>query len=240
MNYVLSDIHGNMNAFLSILQKIQLKPEDTLYVLGDIIDRNEYGIQILRLLMKMDNAKLLCGNHEKMMLDAVGNSGELMPINNKAMDLWIRQNGGDITLNYLKHIKKSIRKEILSYLSDLPLQYKVVIGDKQYLLVHAAPPELFSETHPRYKIYGSKEEFCVWYRLRYYDKMPDCYTAVIFGHSPTFRYQDSDPLRIYYGENRIIGIDCGCGLPHQDSPFFTINGRLGCLRLEDMKEFYSE
>ena len=37
-------------------------------------------------------------------------------------------------------------------------------------------------------------------------------------------------MRIYHG-NRMIGIDCGCAYK---------NGRLACLRLDDMKEFYSE
>lgn len=47
MIYVMSDIHGNMRRFRSVLEKIQLRPEDTLYVLGDVIDRHPYGIEIL-------------------------------------------------------------------------------------------------------------------------------------------------------------------------------------------------
>ena len=38
MTYVLSDIHGNSRRFQSILSQIDLQPEDTLYILGDIID----------------------------------------------------------------------------------------------------------------------------------------------------------------------------------------------------------
>ena len=34
MNYVLSDIHGNLRAFRGIMEQIRLRPEDTLYVLG--------------------------------------------------------------------------------------------------------------------------------------------------------------------------------------------------------------
>lgn len=53
---------------------------------------------------------------------------------------------------------------------------------------------------------------------------------VIFGHTPTIHYQSGSPMRIYYGSGR-IGVDCGCAYPE---------GRLACLRLDDMKEFYSE
>lgn len=40
MIYVMADIHGHEGRFDSILQQIGLQPEDTLYVLGDVIDRN--------------------------------------------------------------------------------------------------------------------------------------------------------------------------------------------------------
>ena len=48
MIYVLSDIHGNMKRFDSIMEQINLKPEETLYVLGDVIDRYPDGIKILK------------------------------------------------------------------------------------------------------------------------------------------------------------------------------------------------
>ena len=71
MIYVLSDIHGQKRRFDSILKQIDLRPADTLYVLGDVIDRYPHGIKILRQLMSMPNAKLILGNHERMMLDAL-------------------------------------------------------------------------------------------------------------------------------------------------------------------------
>ena len=40
-------------------------------------------------------------------------------------------------------------------------------------------------------------------------------------------------MTIYYGKDK-IGIDCGSGYPEGSQ------GRLACLRLDDMQEFYSE
>lgn len=54
MNYVLSDIHGNIYALDSILEQINLQSTDKLYVLGDVIDRHPYGLLILQKLMKMN------------------------------------------------------------------------------------------------------------------------------------------------------------------------------------------
>ena len=51
MTYVMSDIHGNMRRFNSVMEKINLQPEDTLYILGDVIDRHPDGIRILRRIM---------------------------------------------------------------------------------------------------------------------------------------------------------------------------------------------
>ena len=116
MIYVLSDIHGQRRRFDSIMKQINLQPEDTLYVLGDVIDRNPDGIKILRQLMAMPNVKLLLGNHEQMMLDAL-----YYPVPEHAYwpdeyltsmkNHWYN-NGGGVTHNYLKHIKKTVRQEI--------------------------------------------------------------------------------------------------------------------------------
>ena len=51
MIYVLSDIHGNKENFDSILEKINLRMEDSQYILGDVIDRYPYGIQLLQQIM---------------------------------------------------------------------------------------------------------------------------------------------------------------------------------------------
>ena len=64
MIYVLSDIHGNERRFNSVLEQINLQASDTLYILGDVIDRHPDGIRILRRIMDMPNAKMLLGNHE--------------------------------------------------------------------------------------------------------------------------------------------------------------------------------
>ncbi len=37
--YVISDIHGEYELFIKLLEKIRFTSADTLYVLGDVIDR---------------------------------------------------------------------------------------------------------------------------------------------------------------------------------------------------------
>lgn len=96
MIYVLSDIHGNERRFHSVLKQINLQPEDTLYILGDVIDRHPGGIRILRESMSMPNVKMILGNHEYMMLRALGVPRDDNWDDGGAMGHWYR-NGGKMT-----------------------------------------------------------------------------------------------------------------------------------------------
>ena len=65
----MSDIHGQYEAFLDILNKIKLSDNDSLYILGDIIDRGPKSLEIYNYIKDKHNIFLIKGNHEKMMLD---------------------------------------------------------------------------------------------------------------------------------------------------------------------------
>lgn len=239
MIYVMSDIHGNMRRFRSVMEQIQLQPEDTLYVLGDVIDRFPYGIEILRELMAMPNVKMLLGNHEYMMLMA--KDPEYTESFTHTVDrlnapiLWY-SNSGKVTESKFDKLDSQEQKAILDYLRSLPLSYEITVGDKRYRLIHAAPLELYLENR---WYYTNPTMFTVWYRW----KASECIDydgTIIFGHSPTYNFCPfEDPMHIYYGKKR-IGIDCGSGFP-VNAPIYAVpHGRLACLRLDDMKEFYSE
>lgn len=232
MQYVLSDIHGNERRFASILKQIHLQPEDTLYVLGDVIDRHPGGIRILRKIMAMPNAKMLLGNHEYMMLRALGHPYDGVWAEG-AVAHWYR-NGGKVTHDHWKRIRKSLRVEIVQYLRSLPLHFDIEVGGAKYKLVHGAPAESF-DGDPKYR---NSTHFAVWKRLDISDTFSGDYTLV-FGHTPTRHYQDNVPMEIWMADRR-IGIDCGSGYPEDKENPNSGYGRLACLRLEDGKVFYSE
>lgn len=71
MTYVMSDIHGDLDRFRSVMDQIHLKADDHLYVLGDVIDGYPYGLDVLYELRDMPNATVLLGNHEKMCYDSM-------------------------------------------------------------------------------------------------------------------------------------------------------------------------
>jgi serine/threonine protein phosphatase 1 len=43
----MSDIHGQYDMFMELLDKIKLKEIDTLYILGDVLDRGPHPIKTL-------------------------------------------------------------------------------------------------------------------------------------------------------------------------------------------------
>ena len=42
MTYAVSDIHGCYDKYKALLEKLDLKEDDRLYVLGDVVDRSDY------------------------------------------------------------------------------------------------------------------------------------------------------------------------------------------------------
>lgn len=217
MIYVMSDIHGYYSRYKNIMEKICLTKDDHLYVLGDCIDRNPFGLKILKELVAMPNATVLLGNHEHMMLEALTRT--------HPEDLYIHRwyrNGGDVTHARLKHCTKAYREEMLETIRVLPINVEISCNGREYLLVHGGPLGC------RYK-HEDPVMDAVWMRLTPDTVLPTERT-VIFGHTPTDHYQHCDPMQIYYGR-KMIGIDCGCAYPE---------GRLACLRLDDMKVFYSD
>ncbi|MBP1543413.1 MAG: hypothetical protein J6A16_04895, partial [Oscillospiraceae bacterium] len=63
----------------------------------------------------------------------------------------------------------------------------------------------------------------------------------VFGHTGTFIWNPMSSPSIWHEKN-LIGIDCGCAVKQgfQHPMIGMVKGRLGCIRLEDMKCFYSE
>ena len=108
----------------------------------------------------------------------------------------------------------------------------------RYILVHGGA---IAEYHNYMYRYDNQEEFAVWNRI-YYNEPDIKGKIIIFGHTPTSEYQHSNPLEIWRSPSGgKIGIDCGCGFPHSLSQGrYPAYGRLACLRLDDMKVFYSE
>ena len=60
-----SDIHGNLPFFRSLMDKVQLTPEDVLILVGDMLEKGRDSLALLRHLMALSRTHTvypLCGN----------------------------------------------------------------------------------------------------------------------------------------------------------------------------------
>ena len=71
MIYAISDIHGAYDKYIKMLEKIKFNDDDTLYVIGDVIDRGKDSIKILQDMMNRANVFPILGNHEIMALSVL-------------------------------------------------------------------------------------------------------------------------------------------------------------------------
>ena len=115
-----------------------------------------------------------------------------------------------------------MKEGVLDYLSDLALFEEIKVKNDEYVIVHAGIRNFDGNTvlddlSPDDFIYESLDPD----REYYEDK------TVIAGHIHTNELPDPDPDMIYYG-NGTIFLDCGSDK----------NGTLGCLCLDNGKEFY--
>lgn len=220
MKYVMSDIHGCYDEYIKMLELIKFSDNDELYILGDIFDRKEKPLEILDHILGHKNIHLLKGNHEKMFEEAY-ESGDV--------SLWY-YNGGGATDVEIVHRGEGYREMLYKYIKKMPY---IKVVDK-FILVHAGLyfPNNCNELTIEEFISIQEEDICLWDRsnLGSIDNTFKDYT-VICGHTPVQSITNNyDDVKIIHNGSDIY-IDCGC-------VFKKANGKLACLRLDDMKEFY--
>ncbi|HBF3270586.1 TPA: serine/threonine protein phosphatase [Clostridioides difficile] len=213
----MSDLHGMYDKFISMLKQINFNSNDHLYILGDVLDRGDKSLEIIDYIRNHKNITLLKGNHELMFQESWRDTNDRY--------LWF-YNGGDDTFYKLKNKKFEYEESFYKYIKNLP--YLKIVDN--FILVHAGLylPNNYENLSIEQIIELQEEDICVWDRtILNTNKHIKGYTIII-GHSPTQNIKDYEKVKIYKQEG-LIDIDCGACFD---------NGKLACLRLDDMKEFY--
>ena len=223
MTYVVSDIHGAYDRFLSLLSQIALKDDDILYIAGDLVDFGEGGIELVGDLSVRLNVNPIAGDHDyiaarmlhgfdKMLRDG----GTPDPDYIAEMTAWVKD-GGQPTLDAFRGLDKDEREGVLDYLGDLPLFEEFTVNGIDYLMVHAGIAGYRKGTDP--DDYQPED---------FFSEVPDAEYPLVEGKTLIVGHVRTKSGKIERGEGSIF-LDCGV----------ETGGRLGCLRLEDGKEFYA-
>lgn len=234
MIYVIGDVHGKCEQLKDLIKKMKLRPEDELYILGDIIDRGPDSVKALRFLMSLPNCHCIAGNHEVMLLENMKflmneiTDDFLNHLSEQNMELlvnWIN-NGASGTISEFSKLSKEEMKDLLEFVGDFEAYAELEVNGQKYLLVHAGLGN-FAEDK---ELYDYAIEELVWtradYEAPYYQDV-----IVVTDHTPTQKILNNPrPGYIFRGNNH-IAMDCGACYPH---------GRLAGICLETGEEFYSD
>lgn len=121
--YVTSDAHGHLRALDRALEQAAPGADDTIYVVGDMIDRGPDPVGVLKLVRSLPNARVLMGNHERMMLDA------LLTDDPAARGGW-ELNGGWSTTEGLDALPAEEVSSMIDWIACLPLFDVVRVPDR--------------------------------------------------------------------------------------------------------------
>lgn len=225
MIYVMSDIHGCYEKYCAMLQKIRFCEEDTLYILGDVVDRGAKGLKTLLDIAERKSVVLLRGNHDQqagillsnLHLLADEKSAEKMA---PLYQLWL-SDGGNATINEFLQLGDKQQENVLKVIRKSYLSREITVNGQEYLLAHTVPEVEKIAEYPNW----TEEDFIMGepdYEEVYFD---DKY--IITGHTPT-GYIDKEYKGRIWRRNNHIAIDCGA----------VFGNPLGCLCLDTMEEFY--
>lgn len=64
MRYCVSDLHGEYELFVALLEKIKFSEDDEMYICGDIIDKGPAPLRLLKYVFSKQNIHTILGNHE--------------------------------------------------------------------------------------------------------------------------------------------------------------------------------
>ncbi|MBQ9277796.1 MAG: fructose-bisphosphatase class III [Lachnospiraceae bacterium] len=231
--YVMGDIHGEYDLFMELIDKIKLKHEDTLYIMGDVIDRGPHPIKTMFKLMEMPNVICIVGNHELMALECLEflmkeiTEESIEELDDRLINNLVnwQYNGSKTTIDEFRRLKPDEQCEVIEFIKDFSLYEELTVNDKDYLLVHAG----LGNFSPDKDIEDYSLSEIVWDRADYDKKyFDDIY--LVTGHTPT-QLIESNPKKGYiYKKNNHIAVDCG-------ACFYK--GRLAAVCLDTGKEFYS-
>ena len=224
-HWVVSDLHGDYEGYMSILKKIHFSENDVLYVNGDVLDRGRGGLKILQHMMLQPNIYPILGNHEYMGIQCLRFlMQEITEESIAGMDAGMIEGllqwqniGGQATIDEFHKLSMEEKQDIVDYLEEFALYEEIAVGGKFYIIVHA--PERPLEHYGLHELLFNYNDYeTVYFSDKY----------LITGHLPTRAIEGAKPDYIYRANNH-IAIDCGAGF----------GGRIGAFCLETEEEVYS-
>ncbi len=230
MHYAISDIHGCYAQYLAMLRILSFRESDTLYVLGDCVDRGPAPMALLIDMMSRPNVIPIMGNHELLTLFLLRQLTEKITVSSiesvlnmemvSLLSDWLAD-GGETTWRDFQKLSIEQRTLVADYLGEFSLYEECTACGQSYLMLHGGlepfVPERPVEEYDLATILLSRPN---------YDKPYFSDKFTVTGHTPTLLEPGNKGSVIR--KNNHIAIDCGC----------VFGGNLAAFCLETQEEFY--
>jgi serine/threonine protein phosphatase 1 len=234
----MSDIHGCYDLYMKMLEKIEFTDDDTLYILGDVVDRGPKPMEVLLDMSMRANVILIFGNHDyiaykilkQLLLELTEENIKKhfgSDLENFYRDLVEWENiGGSPTIKGFGQLKLNERESIIEYLSEFNnnLYETLTVNDRKYILAHIGLPDKMTKDNlndfDAVDFLGP--DINIDYKREYFSDI-----FLVTGHIPTVVIDEIYESRIYRKHNH-IAIDTGA----------VFGYALCCLCLDTDEEFY--
>ena len=181
--FVVGDVHGHLATFRALLHRLNLKPDDRVVCLGDMIDRGPNSAGLVHLLRTDPRIVCIKGNHEHMAVQCVQSDGSF-----EAWQPWMKRGGKSTYGSYIVqaegdlHLAKQSMLDDFMWLDTLPTQLVL----DHIRLVHAG-------YDPRMPLDMQGEKELLWIRKEWfqYEGAVDPGRTVFFGHTTTTKLGDA-------------------------------------------------
>ncbi|TAF67665.1 MAG: serine/threonine protein phosphatase [Cytophagales bacterium] len=212
MRYVIADIHGCLNTLQLLVTNLNLNSIDSLYFLGDYIDKGKSSAKVLDYLIDLrtqQNVFFLRGNHEANILETQQNYEP------KMFKMFVEKiNKSPCLLNN----ESRIIPKYQTFMQDLP--YFLELED--FWLVHAgfSPKENFLD----------EKDYMLEGRNTQYEIQKFKGKRIVHGHTVTYKQTIE---RAVQEQASIIPLDNGCVYNKSHKIYdYTQTGNLCCLNLD--------
>ncbi|GAA4949352.1 metallophosphoesterase family protein [Algibacter agarivorans] len=225
--FAIGDIHGGLKALIQVLNKIEVKDDDTLVFVGDYVDGWSESAQVIQFLIELSekiNCIFIKGNHDVWCEEWL-RSGDVSPT-------WY-MHGGKETIESYEGFSEDDKEQHLECFENMPLYY---LDDENRLFLHAG----FTSMHGVEKeVFETTFYFdrTLWEMALTMDKRIEKdsaiypnrlkhYEEIYIGHTPTINFNCDVPMRAV----NVWNIDTGAA--------FT--GRLSGVDVNTKEVFQSE
>ncbi|TNJ43839.1 serine/threonine protein phosphatase [Tamlana fucoidanivorans] len=192
----IGDIHGGLKALIQVLNKVQVKDDDTLVFMGDYVDGWSESAQVVQFLVELSE-KIKCvfikGNHDVWCEDWL-KTGHV--------DMTWYVHGGKETMESYQGFSKEDRKIHLEFFEAMPLYY---LDDENRLFLHAGftsmhgitkepNPKTFYYDRTLWEMALTMDESISKTSLLYPNRLKH-YKEIFIGHTPTINFGKDMPMQ---------------------------------------------